>query len=286
MYDTQAINLEAARLKKLNELHNPHSISYIKSHLSGRKRILELGPGTGELALQILKHADKGAHYSALDIDTSKIMKTFQPIDQANIDIQQIDFTDTKALRDFFSAQQPFDFIYCRWLIVHIPLLKREAFLNTVLSALSPGGVFLSEECDNSTVNYKLSEISASQPHPTYYQQANDNWQQISKSLMEKLNIDLRLTGDKLSTLLTSVAKNSTILGKITLEGDYQLTLQNEAEKRIITDGWYSSRAMIEDLVADVGFNTFVEPFIACNKDGTVQADFIRQHIISFCRTS
>ncbi|MDO8955089.1 MAG: methyltransferase domain-containing protein [Gammaproteobacteria bacterium] len=272
MYSTAAEAVEARRLKGLNKLHNPHSLSYLKPYLSSSKSILEFGCGSGYLAADVLSYVNDDTHFIGIDRDPGQVALSAKAVASfSNAKILQLD-----VLTEFDRIKQlgPFDLIYCRWVLVHLP--NPMQFVQKMLGLLSDKGVFVCEECDNRTVEYR--PIVTNQLTPTYAKEATKIWSEISKALMAKLNIDLELTSEKMVKLFSQASNGK---GDIKVEGQYQIIFHGSEEKRLINDGYHSMAATIHKAYGKA-LADFMAPFEASMNDDNIEAAFLTENVVSY----
>jgi SAM-dependent methyltransferase len=271
MYGSASLDIETARLIRLNKLHNPHTMKNLAPFISGRKKILEIGCGTGLLAAEVLAIAEKDVEFVAVDKDPYQVNTIKKNLSEhKNATIMELDLTgDIAALNDI----APFDLIYCRWVLVHFPEETRINILKTLLSLLAPKGIFICDECDNRTVTYRSIGSSTSD-----YNLATKMWGEISIALMKEYGTDYRLSPEKLSKQIMAAADNN---GSVKLLGTYQIVFTSQRDKMLISDGFRSSAAAI---LASMGKDVeeVVKPFDDCAKDNMIEVDFLTENVIAY----
>lgn len=274
MYNTAAENVEARRLAGLNKLHNPHTLRYLFPLLSGRKKILELGCGSGHLAAELLEKADDLINYIGIDRDPAQVKHTKKALqNHPKAEVIQLDIvTELEKLK----SRGPFDLIYCRWLLVHIPTDIRLEIIRKILELLSPTGVFLCDECDNRSVKFK--PIDPDVPSIAPYEQATQLWSQISLGLMGLLHNDLELTPEKIKNDFKIASGDK---GEVRIEGQYQVIMRGKNEKRLITDGYRSSAAIVSKACGKI-FDELIAPFDLCVEDDNIEAEFLTEHVVTY----
>ncbi len=107
---------------------------------------LELGPGTGTVALWMAERVAPSGHVVAIDIDTSKMAGVEHP----SLEVRQADLAVTDLGRD------EYDLINERAVFLWIP--EAEAVLERAFAALKPGGWILLQE------GWPLREADLSSP--------------------------------------------------------------------------------------------------------------------------
>lgn len=274
MYGPASLDVEKNRLYRLNELYNPKTMYFLTPYISGSTKILEVGCGTGLLATEVLKLADAETSLVAVDRDPYQIETTKKNlsayINQSTI---MLDLTDRI---DSLKNTGPFDLIYCRWFLVHFPEPTRVHILQKLFTVLSPTGTFICDECDNSSVKYVSTGSSTSDCGL-----ATQRWHQISSELMKKYGTDYQLTPDKLTD---QMLKASDGVGKVELLGNYQLTFKSERDKSLISDGFRSSETFLFESMGQ-SIEELIAPFDDCARDEHVEAQFLRQYVVSFSPT-
>ncbi len=273
MYTTAAKEVEANRLKGLNALHNPHTSSYIKRYLP-RQKILELGCGSGLLAVDVLANCPPTTTYLGVDKDPGQVawsQKNLHSFPKA--EILQLDFLENFSL---LKSKGPFDLIYCRWVLVHLPKEKLVTVLKNIIDLLAPGGIFLCDECDNREVKFqpKNGRFSNSQ-----YQKATEDWLSLSQSLMKTLGNDLELTSQKIADLLSEATQGR---GEIKIEGQYQVNFETYDHKRFITDGYRSAAEFIKKASGKDVEIDIIPTSDQCAKDDNIEVKFLQESVISY----
>ena len=277
MYSTAANKIEAKRLAGLNILHNPYTLSYLRPYLTGGKSILELGCGSGHLALDVMKLVDSSTRYLGVDRDAAQVNNSSQLLKAySNAEVMQLD-----VLEEFNRLKErgPFDVIYCRWLLVHVPNAMRVEFLKNVLGLLSETGVFLCDECDNRTVQFR-QVVQGDTATP--YEKATRIWSDLSLALMGFLKNDLELTPEKITQSLLEASNEKRV--DIKVEGQYQIILRGSQQKRLITDGYRSSSDIIFKVYGKP-IEDFIDSFDVCVLDDNIECTFLTQNVVT-CKLS
>lgn len=142
-------SLEKERLKRLNELYNENTISMLKPCLQRPVRVLEIGPGTGEIGSWIAKQVGQ-MNYTALDTSAENIhaLRTLLPeaacISGSVTDVEQLD--ELKG--------EKFDVIFIRWVLAYIPKEQVGSTIKLLFNKfLNENGTLLAEECNVYKVN-------------------------------------------------------------------------------------------------------------------------------------
>ncbi len=286
MYDTSANTVEEVRLAGLNSLHNPHTLSYLKPYFHNKNnlRVLEIACGGGYLAENVLdSHSRNISSFTGIDIDPAQVkLATHRLSKYHTVNIAKLD-----VLTELEQLEGPFDIIYCRWLLVHLPKDKIEEVLSAIFKLLSPeNGVFLCDECDNRKVSFINRTEHRAPPQASI---ATKSWKNISKALMTHFGNDLELTPEKIGSYFDRAASRFHMSGKTTLEGQYQVTLETKEQKNLITLGYESSKEpLIQSLQAfnnKVDFLELMKPFYACREDEDIQIKFLLETVMSFQRS-
>jgi len=126
------------RLALLNQIYNPQTKAFISAAgLSGNLSILEIGCGTGEMAIWLAQHFPD-AKVLATDINTEQLAiarETAQKNNISNIEFRLCNVVDLPVL------QQSFDLIYGRWVLEYIE--NPQAIIQTIFNLLNPNGVMI-----------------------------------------------------------------------------------------------------------------------------------------------
>jgi ubiquinone/menaquinone biosynthesis C-methylase UbiE len=133
------------RLQLLNEIINPYTFHLLKQagNLQG-KRILDVGCGGGFLSCEFAKMVGKQGNVTAIDISIEQLAIAKQIAQQQHVD--NIEFIKLAA-EDLSTLKQQFDFIYCRYLLMHLP--DPFSILKQMYQALKLGGFLMCEEMAN-----------------------------------------------------------------------------------------------------------------------------------------
>lgn len=139
------------RLTIINQLYNPEAIEFMK--LSGLKEgmtVLEVGCGTGHMAVELAKVVGKTGKVIASDISETQLAIAKQTAIEAkctNIEFLQLDINEPLS-----AYYDQFDFIYGRWVM---EFTKNPEFtFNELYKTLKHNGVFSYEGVDVSDREY------------------------------------------------------------------------------------------------------------------------------------
>lgn len=274
MHTTAKEEVEEKRLLGLNTLHNPHTLKFLLPLLSGRKKILEVGCGSERLAAEVLSVIDKKAEFTAVDRDSGQVehsKRSLSPFPNARV-IKLDVATEWEKLK----KEGPFDLIYCRWLLVHLPSSIRMETIKNLLGLLSESGVFLCDECDNRSVRFKPIQFSSIVSAP--YEEATKSWLTISKGLMQLLGNDLEYTPEKIGKDLVAASAGK---GEVKIEGQYQVVLRGKDQKRLLTDGYRSSSRVVSQ-VCSKSFEEIILPFDKCVEDESIEVEFLTENVVTY----
>ncbi|MBS0634533.1 MAG: class I SAM-dependent methyltransferase [Verrucomicrobia bacterium] len=137
-------SLEKERLKRLNELYNENTISLLKPCLQRPVRVLEIGPGTGEIGSWIAKQVGQ-INYTALDTSAENIDTLRAMLPEAACISGSV--TDVDKLDELKGKK--FDVIFIRWVLAYIPKEQVEFTLKLLFDKLlNENGTLLCEECN------------------------------------------------------------------------------------------------------------------------------------------
>jgi SAM-dependent methyltransferase len=136
----QAWHAERERLDSLTRLYDPGTIALCERlGLVAGRHCLDVGAGTGSLALALAERVGPTGSVTALDVDT----RFLEPLESAGLAVVRADVTADPL------PARAFDLVHARLLLEHLP--QRDAVLAKLVRALRPGGVLLVEELDWST---------------------------------------------------------------------------------------------------------------------------------------
>lgn len=270
-YLYQSVDKEAERLRILNEIYNKNTLSELSPFLTKSARVLEIGPGVGLLGIEIAKGLDDPRQYTGLDQDPKQVERAKAHFAAAGLPVDSIlhgsvlDIDAVSAL-----AGQNFDVIYCRWVVAHIPVDRRDEVLAKLYTRLIPGGRLICEEGDVSTVKMRDSAVLEGDPG----KMAFDHWYAFSFALEKLYHLDLRL-GCKISEILASATKQPA-------ETRYfQPLLASEREKMMFSYAIASTQAAVEqvikaDLMPFFDAEKLEEDLVGMARDGRIQIDYIQ----------
>ncbi len=201
----------ATRLGLLNEVHGPYSQDLLrKTNTINNMKVLELGCGTGHMALWMASQLVPCGNVTAIDVNTDqiRIAKRVAKLHKVmNVKFKSISIYDLNKL------DEQYDLIYCRYLLLH--LVSPEDALSKAIKLLAPGGKIVCEE----------PTISTSFCYP--YSEAYAKSRSLLKRLSEIKHLDFEV-GMKLQKLFAS-------LGCETMDINFvQLILKNKNERRLL----------------------------------------------------
>lgn len=163
------------RLNILNTLYNPLSKLFLeKAGVANSKSILDLACGTGEITCWMAQQT-KG---KVVAVDISEQQLEIGRRNAESLGIQNIEFRQLSAF-DLDKISEFFDFIYCRFLLVHIQ--RPEDVMQAMYRRLSQDGIIACEE----------ATVSVSFCYPK--SPAFDKWLQLWAALRKANGTDLDL---------------------------------------------------------------------------------------------
>lgn len=128
---------EYERLKKIESLFDPRTISFLKSiGLRSGMSILEAGPGAGGILGALLDLVGDSGKVTAMDMDIRFLKDWAHPF----LYIKEADLTQADL------GKEEFDFIHARYVMMHIA--KFRDVLKKMRDALKPGGWLVLEDAD------------------------------------------------------------------------------------------------------------------------------------------
>jgi SAM-dependent methyltransferase len=131
---------ERARLDSLTALFDPGSLAVCDLlGLSAGWRCLDVGAGTGTLALALAERVAPTGTVVALDIDT----RFLEPLAGPRLEPVALDVTEQQL------PHEEFDLVHARLLLEHFP--ARSDVLSNMIGAAKPGGWVLVEDFDWAT---------------------------------------------------------------------------------------------------------------------------------------
>lgn len=277
MFSNVSTTHEADRLRLLNESHNPYTLSYFSAALPGKKKILEIGCGDGTLAAAMALKKDPEALLIAVDREIAQVNSAAQKLKSTqNACAMQADIPkDASRLVEL----GPFDLIYCRWVICHVPITEQVEVLRFLFSLLTPGGVFLMEDCNNSVVKFHTKDGS---PNPQYADDATRYFQVVYDAISKRKNLNLKRTPDDWACLFREAASP---LDTVEQLGDYQVSLDSYDTKHMVTLGKLSCLKEIKAMTA-IDSAAVISAYEQCEQDPNIVGEFLQESIISLTRRS
>ncbi len=274
MYSNDSLDIEKQRLDLLNQFHTPFSVDLMLPWLKGRQSVLEIGCGSGQLAAAIAAHLDDSVQLIATDAVAEQVAQAsirLQPFQQATA--HQVDF-----IRDHqkLSALGPFDAIYCRWVLCHVPMDQQQAALKALISLLKPGGVFVMEDCDNRPLCFSTTKPEKQALADKATQGFVDFYQPIARSKSLNLQSDAQSQIDMLNQAGDG-------LGEAVNVGSYQVPLDSEDSKNMVYYGKISSGATYESMTGKSP-QPFIDLYEQCAQDADISGLFLMQHVSVYKR--
>lgn len=131
---------ERDRLSSLTDLYDPPTLQLCdRLGLSPGWQCLDIGAGTGSLAVELAARVGPSGTVVALDIDT----RFLAPLTAANLHVVQADLTAQPL------PTARYDLVHARLVLEHLP--QRQQILQSMAAALKPGGWLLVEDFDWAT---------------------------------------------------------------------------------------------------------------------------------------
>jgi ubiquinone/menaquinone biosynthesis C-methylase UbiE len=184
------------RLKILNDVYNENSRKILlKKGLKNAKCVLDLGCGQGDISVWIANAVSPSTKVIAMDIDKEQLKLVQRKIEKnaiKNLTCLECSLLDLD--RDFFLEKigEIPDFIYCRWVLIHLNREEIEKGLKKIYNLMDQGGVVIHEEVT-------LKESSDEKTSDIFIEYIN-----IFDSLAKKIGIDFNL-GSELFSLVNNM---------------------------------------------------------------------------------
>ncbi len=197
------------RLNILNSLYNPLSQFFLtKAGVGNRQSILDVACGTGEMTCWMAQQT-KG---KVVAVDISEEQLKIGRRNAEALGVKNIEFRQLSAF-DLDKINESFDFIYCRFLLVHIQ--RPEDVMQAMYRRLSQDGIIA---CEEATVS-----VSFCYPQSPAF----DKWLQLWAALRKANGTDMDL-GLKLPQMFNN-------LGFVGIEAQLvQPVLSTVDEKRLL----------------------------------------------------
>ena len=231
-YIFSASDFERERLKRLNEVYNPHTFSLLASQLEPGMEVFEVGLGTGEIAEYIAQQVGPGGFYAAIDISDEHFPKVLAKTPGAKLlKGSVVDFDIAGSLGD-----RKFDVVFFRWVLGYTPKEKHTATLTRLYSLLKPGGKLICEEFDlyaAHCVDAKDRSVKISNP-------AFDEWVALSRTVDQKFDANFAL-GGTIAELLEQVTGDPSLVTTTKFQGLFD----SRYKKQILGLGMKSARSAL-----------------------------------------
>ena len=131
-----------ARLRVLSRVMRPTTLSLLdRAGIRPGMECLEVGCGSGDLALDLAQMVGAGGRVVATDIDEIKLRLARQEAEQQRL--TNLEFRLTDIVED---ESEKFDFAHARFVLTHLPN-PREA-LEKMWRAIRPGGILVLQDID------------------------------------------------------------------------------------------------------------------------------------------
>ncbi|AYV86743.1 MAG: class I SAM-dependent methyltransferase [Sylvanvirus sp.] len=143
------------RLRLLNLIHNHLTLQFIKSRvpLSIIMRVLDVGTGTGEMAMILRKSISTEGIVLAIDSSAEQINGARDKYKHSGLLFETADIAT-------YNCSEPFDLIYCRLVLAHVK--DPEQAVERLVSLLRPGGYLVIEE------SFELDSMFCIPPHKAF----------------------------------------------------------------------------------------------------------------------
>jgi|WetSurMetagenome_2_1015567.scaffolds.fasta_scaffold23499_4 putative AdoMet-dependent methyltransferase len=147
----EEVRIYDEKFKTLRNLDNEADFIYNSSGLNRESVVLEIGTGTGELALRLSKRCKK-----IVACDISKTMLSYAEKKVKACNIQNIEFVNTGFLNHNFNCGY-FDAVISQLALHHLPDFWKSIAIMNISNDLKPGGIFYLMDAILSfeTKNYK-----------------------------------------------------------------------------------------------------------------------------------
>lgn len=110
--------------------------------LAAGMRVLDLGTGPGDVALQVAEIVGPEGSVVGVDQDSASLVVARERVDA--LGLSNVEFVEGDART--FVAEKPFDAVVCRLLLMHLP--DAADVIAHHAKALTPGGVFVAVDYD------------------------------------------------------------------------------------------------------------------------------------------
>jgi 2-polyprenyl-3-methyl-5-hydroxy-6-metoxy-1,4-benzoquinol methylase len=185
---------EMERLKRLNEMYNENTLSFLLERIKPYMNVLEIGCGNGEISRR-LAAAASDIKYTGVDM-TEEGVKECQ--EAATSESLQYVVGDITKLEESPVSLNKYDVIFLRWVLAYIPEAQMKPAIEKMFSLLADNGLLVLEECD------VYACYAADKNGAPIKVQAFDDWMTLTKEVDEQLNANFRL-----GSLISSIAQET-----------------------------------------------------------------------------
>jgi SAM-dependent methyltransferase len=129
------------RMEILNEIYNPSTQEFLlRSGLREGMRVLEIGSGIGEMTDWLARRVGSSGRVVSVDPSAEQLALARGRVDSSasNAEWRQGSVYDLRS-------DEPFDFIVCRWVLLH--LRRPEVAVDVLRRSLAPSGTLALEDC-------------------------------------------------------------------------------------------------------------------------------------------
>lgn len=232
---------EMERLKRLNEMYNENTLSFLLERIKPYMNVLEIGCGNGEISRRLTAAAGD-IKYTGLDMTAEGIQECKDASTSENLDYVVGDIT---KLEESPVSLNKYDVIFLRWVLAYIPEAQMKPAIEKMFSLLADNGLLVLEECDV----YACYAANSQTGEPMKVQ-AFDDWMTLTKDVDEKLNANFRL-----GSLISSIAQDT--LNTEVSTRSFQSCFNTTYAKQILSLGLQSASTFLvnKDIISQEAIN-------------------------------
>ncbi len=140
---------DQSRLKTLNNVYNPTSQEILlRTEIKNARCIIDLACGQGDMTLWLARTCPE-SEIIGIDISSEQLNLAQKKIEKhklSNVKFFQCSVFDLDSKKIHEITQKTPDFIYCRWLLIHLEKDKITPAIKNIYNLLESGGKILHEE--------------------------------------------------------------------------------------------------------------------------------------------
>ncbi len=250
------------RLKLLSRMYNPGALAFMqKAGLRPGMKVLEIGCGTGHMAVELARVVGKDGIVFAVDKSLDQLKVAKKTAEEAGVN--NIEFAQFDLESDLPRYQNQFDFIYGRWVIEFTQNASERVFAE-LFQTLKSGGILTYESVDmNDTGVFTYPDLTMTH-----------TYSKIGYKLFSSNNMPLDFIKRTYFLLKELGAKNITM-------GPNQAILRTSEEKSVMRLGFVTAEKVLRGKVfSDAEFDQLIADYTALELSDNI-VGFYRNYLVS-----